>query len=559
MKFVIFFLVYSINFFAQNIYPKDYFRPPMDIPMQLSGNFGELRPNHFHAGFDLKTNKVEGQKIYACADGYVSRIKISIFGYGKAIYITHPNGFVTVYGHLQCATGAIQDYIIAEQYKQKEYEIEVFPKKEELMVKKGDLIALSGNTGGSDGPHLHFEIRNAITEKVINPYFFGFDIKDSKKPSISSLLVYPIDENSIINESKRPIILGLTLQNDGTYLSDIVFAKGKIGFGVNSFDTDDVSYNNNGVFKTQLFSNDKVVFGYTFNEMAFDETRYINTFIDYSKYKMNKQRVQKLFMKEPYNWSNIEKDESNGIYNIIPNFSQTQTLEISDYYENKTKISIPIQYSDKKALIEEDLKKTPYFVQYKLDSNFEKDNVSVFFPADTFYEDFYLNFDVKNNELFLHEDIVPVHSNFTISIEDKTSTAEQKKKMFIANKKGKKLSYIATKIKGNLFTCKTRNLGQFVLASDTIAPKISISKPIEGKVVTSKSIQFKISDDLSGIQSYAGYINGKWVLFEYESKKNTIIHFFDNKFVVNSENILKVIVTDNLGNSATFETKFIKK
>ena len=527
--------------------------------MQLSGNFGELRPNHFHAGFDLKTNKVEGQKIYACADGYVSRIKISIFGYGKAIYITHPNGFVTVYGHLQCATGAIQDYIIAEQYKQKEYEIEVFPKKEELMVKKGDLIALSGNTGGSDGPHLHFEIRNAITEKVINPYFFGFDIKDSKKPSISSLLVYPIDENSIINESKRPIILGLTLQNDGTYLSDIVFAKGKIGFGVNSFDTDDVSYNNNGVFKTQLFSNDKVVFGYTFNEMAFDETRYINTFIDYSKYKMNKQRVQKLFMKEPYNWSNIEKDESNGIYNIIPNFSQTQTLEISDYYENKTKISIPIQYSDKKALIEEDLKKTPYFVQYKLDSNFEKDNVSVFFPADTFYEDFYLNFDVKNNELFLHEDIVPVHSNFTISIEDKTSTAEQKKKMFIANKKGKKLSYIATKIKGNLFTCKTRNLGQFVLASDTIAPKISISKPIEGKVVTSKSIQFKISDDLSGIQSYAGYINGKWVLFEYESKKNTIIHFFDNKFVVNSENILKVIVTDNLGNSATFETKFIKK
>ena len=166
MKFVVLFVLFSVGVTAQNLYPKDYFRPPMDIPMQLSGNFGELRPNHFHAGFDLKTNKVEGQKVYACADGYISRIKISIYGYGKAIYITHPNGYVTVYGHLQRATGAIQDYILAEQYKQKEYEIEVFPKQNELVVKKGDLIAFSGNTGGSEGPHLHFEIRTYILKKL---------------------------------------------------------------------------------------------------------------------------------------------------------------------------------------------------------------------------------------------------------------------------------------------------------------------------------------------------------------------------------------------------------
>lgn len=559
MKFVVLFVLFSVGVSAQNLYPKDYFRPPMDIPMQLSGNFGELRPNHFHAGFDLKTNKVEGQKVYACADGYVSRIKVSIYGYGKAIYITHPNGYVTVYGHLQRASGAIQDYIVAEQYKQKEYEIEVFPKQNEIIVKKGDLIAFSGNTGGSEGPHLHFEIRNVYTEKVINPSYFGFDIKDSKKPTISSLLAYPIDESSIVNESMRPVILGLTLQKDGTYLSDKVLANGRIGFGVSSYDTDDVSFNSNGVFRTQLLSNGKLVYGYEFDEMVFDEARYVNAFVDYPRYKASKQRVQKLFMKEPFGWSNVEKNEDNGIFNVVQNFSQTEHLEVSDFNNNRTVVTIPVEYSDKPAVISEDVKKTKYFVKYKNDSSFEKDNVSVFFPANTFYEDFYLNFDVKGNDLFLHDDSVPVHSNFTISIEDKTTTAEQKKKMFIATRNGKKLGYISTKVNGNTFSCRTRNLGQFTLAKDITAPKITIAKPIEGKLVTSKSIQLRISDDLSGINSYKAYLNGKWVLFEYESKNNKITHFFDDNFVLDGDNILKVIVADNVGNSTTFETTFKRK
>jgi murein DD-endopeptidase MepM/ murein hydrolase activator NlpD len=558
MKFVVFFVLFSMSVSAQNLYTKDYFRPPMDIPMQLSGNFGELRTNHFHVGFDLKTNKVEGQKVYACADGYISRIKISLYGYGKAIYITHPNGYVTVYGHLQRASGTIQDFIVAEQYKQKEYEIEVFPKLNELVVKKGDLIAFSGNTGGSDGPHLHFEIRNADTEKVINPSSF-FSIKDTKKPIISSLLAYPIDDSSTVNESMRPVVVGLTLQKDGTYLSDKVFANGRIGFGVSSYDTDDVSYNANGVFRTQLISNGKLVYGYKFDELAFDEARYINAFIDYKRYKASKQRVQKLFMKEPFSLSNIEKNEDNGIFNVVKNFSQTEYLEVSDFNNNSTVITIPVEYSDKPAVISKDIKKTKYFVKYKNDSSFEKDNVSVFFPANTFYEDFYLNFDVKGNELFLHDDSVPVHSNFTISIEDKSTTAEQKKKMFIATRIGKKLSYISTKVNGNTFSCRTKSLGQFTLAKDSIAPKISIAKSIQGKLLAAKSVQLTISDDLSGINSYKGYLNDKWVLFEYELKTRKITHFFDDNYVVDGDNILKVIVTDNVGNSTTFETTFKRK
>jgi murein DD-endopeptidase MepM/ murein hydrolase activator NlpD len=544
---------------AQNQYPKNYFRPPLDIPMQLSGNFGELRPNHFHAGFDFKTNQKEGLNVFAAADGYVSRIKVSTAGYGKAIYITHPNGYTTVYGHLQKATGAIQDKIIDLQYAAKSYEIEAYFKPNELPVTKGDVIAISGNTGGSEGPHLHFEFRDNKTEQIINPLFFGIELKDTRNPTVSNLLVYPIDENSVVNESKRPVLLSLSLQKDGTYLSEKVLAMGKIGFGINASDTDDVSYNTNGIYKTQLFSNGKPVFGYEFDQMIFDEARYVNAFIDYPRYKKMHQRVQKLFMKQPYAWSNIHQNVDNGILNVTPNLLATERIEVSDYFQNKVVIDIPIEYSIKKAIINEEIKPTKYFIKCKNDANFEKDNLSVFFPAGTFYDDFYMNFDVKNNILFLHEDIVPAHTNFTISFEDTKSTEEDKKKMFIAAINGNKFNYLTTKLAGNTFTCRTKTLGQFTLVKDTVAPKISIAKSIESKWITDKkSIQLTISDDLSGIKTYNGYLNDQWVLFEYESKTKKLTHAFEDKWLLEGQNKLKVVVTDNVGNSTIFETQFFR-
>ena len=559
MKAIYFLLLFATFASAQNQYQKDYFRPPLDIPMQLSGNFGELRPNHFHAGFDFKTNQKEGLNVYAAADGYVSRIKISTVGYGKAIYITHANGYTTVYGHLQKAVGTIQDKIIALQYAEKRYDVEAYFKPGELTVKKGEIIAISGNTGGSEGPHLHFEFRDNKTEKIINPLFFGLDLKDTKKPIVSNLLVYPIDNNSVVNESKRPVLLSLSLQKDGTYLSEKVLANGRIGFGINASDQDDVSYNSNGVYKTQLMSNGKTIFGYQFDQMDFDEARYINVFVDYFRYKKTHQRIQRLFIKEPYGWSNIYQNVDNGISHITPNFTETQRIEVSDYFENKTIIDIPIVYSSKPALIPEEIKTTKYFVKAKSDSNFEKDNVSVYFPAGTFYDDFYLNFDVKNEMLYLHEDVVPAHTNFTISFEDTKSSESDKKKMFIASVSGNKLSYITTKLVGNAFTCKTKTLGQFTLAKDTIAPKIAIAKSIENKWLTDKkSIQLTISDDFSGVKTYNGYLNDTWVLFEYEPKTKKLTHTFDDKLLIEGQNKLKVVVTDNVGNSTIFETQFFR-
>nr|WP_314897256.1 M23 family metallopeptidase [uncultured Flavobacterium sp.] len=561
MKIFIFLIFFCTPLFAQVDYPKDYFSPPLDVPMQLSGNFGELRPNHFHAGFDLKTLQKEGLKVYAVADGYISRMKISTFGNGKAIYITHPNGYTSVYGHLQKANDPIENYIKKAQYALKSFEIELFLKPDELIVKKGQVIAFSGNTGGSEGPHLHFEFRDTKTEKIINPMFFGFDknSKDTKKPLISAVYVYPLDTKTSVNHSKRPLLLNLSLQKNGTYLSEKVVANGKIGFGITAFDYDDVSFNSNGVFKVQSFYNGKPNFGYQFDTYSFDDMRYANALIDYSKYKKTQQRVQKLFMKNKYGLSIIQTDENNGIISVVPNLTSVYRVEVLDFYGNKSTVSIPIQYDLLSTIIEQEPVVSNYFVRADKDSNFAKDNMSVFFPAGTFYDDFDLNFDVKNDTLYLHEDTVPAHTNFTISIEDNKYSETQREKIFIGLVEGKKVTYNPAYRKENVFNTKVKTLGKYTLVRDTIAPKITIAKPIEGKWLSDqKTIQLTINDELSGIKSYNGYLNGNWVLFEYDNKTKKITHNFSDGIVAEGANDLKVVVIDNVGNLTIFETHFFR-
>ncbi|CAH0336508.1 hypothetical protein FVB9288_02212 [Flavobacterium sp. CECT 9288] len=561
MRFFVLFVFFCSSIQAQNEYPKDYFRSPLDIPMQLSGNFGELRPNHFHAGFDLKTQQKEGLKVYAVADGYVSRIKISTFGNGKTIYINHPNGYTSVYGHLNKAEGEIESYIKKTHYKEQSFEIEMFLKPEELPVKKGDVIALSGNTGASEGPHLHFEFRDTKTEFVINPLLFGFDafLKDTKKPIVTGVYVYPLDSKTTVNNAKRPVLLNVSLQKDGTYMADKVLSNGVIGFGITAHDIDDVSFNNNGVYKVQTFLNGKPNFGYEFNTYSFTDMRYINALIDYSRYKKMQQRVQKLFMKAPYDLRFIQADENKGVLQVSPNLASLYRIEVSDYFGNKRTISIPIHYDLLPTIIGTDQPQSKYFVKALNDSNFELGNMSVFFPAGTFYEDFNMNFNVVNDTLFLHDDTVPAHSNFTITIEDAKSTEEQRQKMFIGKVQGGKVSYNSTYRKDSVFSTKVKVLGNYKLVSDTVAPTVTMANPIEGKWINEqKSLQLTISDALSGIKTYNGYLNGKWVLFEYDNKTRKITHIFNPEFLQEGANILKVDVTDNMGNSTTFETRFYR-
>ena len=559
MKFLYFFLFSCLFVSAQEQYPKDYFISPLDIPMDLSGNFGELRTNHFHSGFDFRTQQREGLNVYAVADGYISRIKISTYGYGRAIYISHPNGYTTVYGHLQSTSDKIDAFIKKEQYKTQSFEVEMFFKPNEIPVKKGEIIALSGNTGSSGGPHLHFEFRDTKTEKSINPYFFGFDkmMKDTKKPKISSLYVYPIDENSVVNQSKRSLPINLSLQKDGTYLSEKVLAKGKIGFGVQSVDLFDKSYFSFGLYKVQSFLNGNMSFKCEFDSCAFDEQSYMNAYMDYYKFKTTKVKVQKLFMKTPFPLSIIQTNKTNGVIEVVTNFTSTYRIELSDYYGNKTVISVPIEYSNAESIINEELPKSKYFIKTTKDSNFEKDNWSVFFPAGTFYDDFYMDFDVEDSIMTVQNDLTPVNNTFLVTVLNNSPLNDSK--TFIASVKNGKLTYNNTKRIDNTFSTYTKKLGQFTLSKDTIAPKVNITKSIEGKWITNqKAVQLTISDEMSGINSYNGYINGKWVLFEYEHKNNKITHYFDENFLQEGENVLKVEVTDNVGNSTIFETHFFR-
>ncbi|MBC7641001.1 MAG: M23 family metallopeptidase [Flavobacterium sp.] len=560
MKSLIYFLFLSISGFSQINYPTDYFRLPLDIPMELSGCFGELRNNHFHSGFDIKTNKQEGLNVFAVADGYVSRIKISTFGYGKAIYITHPNGFTTLYGHLKSGVGSIEKFIKTNQYQQKSYEIELFLKPDDLPVKKGDIIALSGNTGGSGGPHLHFEFRDSKNDNIINPMLFGFDtyLKDTKKPTINSLLVYPIDDQSVVNESNKPVTINLVLQPDGSYIAQKIKVFGKIGFGISAFDTFDNVYNKYGLYKVSVSKNEKSIFEYQFDSFAFEEFRYINALLDYPRFKSMNQKVQKLFMKNPYPLKIIKTDAANGIIEVEKNnMTQVYKIQIYDFKNNHIEILVPVDYSDLLAKNIEPIKKTKYFVKSNNENIFSLENVEINFPEKVFYNDFYMDLKVKNDTVFLHNESVPVHSNFTLMIDSKNNSEIQMSKMFIGKLENKKIEFVQTTRKGSVFTARNRELGVYCLSKDTIAPKITSLKPIEGKNLTKeKNITIKISDDLSGIKSFNGYINGNWVLMEYEYKlKRLTYNLQDNKLKIGI-NDFKLEVIDNLGNSSIFETWF---
>jgi hypothetical protein len=463
---------------------------------------------------------------------------------------------------LQKGTDAIERYIKNTHYIEKAFEIEMFLKPDELVVKKGQTIALSGNTGSSEGPHLHFEFRDSKTEKIINPLLFGFDkdVEDTRKPTVSAVYVYPVGNNTSVNQSRRPLLLNLSLQKDGSYLANKVVSNGKIGFGITAIDYDNVSGNRNGIYKLQTYLNGKPNFGYQLDTYSFEEMRYVNALIDYSKYKATSQRVQKLFMVNPYKLSFIKTNETYGVITVLPNLTSVYRIEVSDYMGNMTAISIPISYDLSSSIVDKEAVVSNYFVKVNKDNNFAKNNMSVFFPAGTFYEDFDMNFDVREGTLYLHNETVPVHSNFTITIEDSKFTESEKEKVFIADiNNGGRLGYNSTSINGTIFTAKVRSLGKYTLAMDKINPTISISKSIEGRwLSTQKTIQLSINDTGSGIKSYDGYLNGNWILFEYDTKTRRITHNFSDGIVAEGANDLKVVVTDNLGNSTIFETQFFR-
>ena len=560
MKLLLAILLAPLFLFSQD-YPQETFQSPLGIPLDLSGSFGELRSNHFHSGLDFKTSGKEGLPVYAAADGYISRIKISTFGYGKAIYITHPNGYTSVYGHLQKANGAIQDYIRKRHYQERSYEIEMYLYPTELPIKKGDIIAYSGNTGGSGGPHLHFEFRDTKSEQIINPMHFGFKkvIKDERKPVIQGVVAYPID-STIVNNSQKPINISFSKQADGSYLSVKVKTNGKVAFGINAYDFCTNGYNKNVLYKVKAYLNGVLQYQYGFDSFAFDESRYINNFIDYERFHEMGQRVQKLFQLNEYPLSVVSGNKKDGIIKVQPNTNYNYKVELYDFHGNKVDLVIPIEFALQETKIAKTVQKTPYYIKAKTESIFEKNNVSVYVPENAFYNNFYMNFDVSNDIVTLHDDSVPVHKNITLTFNDVVGlTEEQLSKTYIATLDGYKLDYNKTYRKGNSFSVKTKTLGKYKLAQDTTPPRIYNVNFVEGKKLTDqKTISVSVTDLHSDIDTYNGYLNGKWILMEYDYKTKKLTHNLDDKIYVEGRNDLKIVVTDNLQNSTTFESYFLK-
>lgn len=561
----LFLLLAAFPLFAQpakDRYPRDYFRSPLDIPLYLSGNFGELRSNHFHSGLDFKTQQKEGFNVYAAADGYISRIKISPYGYGKAVYIDHPNGYTTVYGHLQSGYGVVETFIKTEQYAKRNFEIEVFPEPGQLTVKKGDIIGLSGNSGGSGGPHLHFEIRDTKSERIINPMFFGFDIlvTDTRMPVLTGLMAYPIGPGSSVNQSQRPIMVNLKMQEDGSYIADRIEAIGKIGFAINTYDHTDNNYTKTGVYKVQSYHNGTPGFGYEFDTFSFDESRYVNALLDYPRFKKTGMRLQKLFREAPYALSLVDGGPTEGIVTVVPNLADLYRVEVSDFNGNRITVNIPIEYVPTAPTAEPEMQRTtPYFLKASIDNIYKKENMTVSIPAGTFYADFYLDFEVGGGRLHLHDDSVPVHRNFTVSIADPSVPEADRAKTFIASVNGNRRTYHDTKWEKGVFSTQSKDLGDFILAKDTDAPTVKPLNFKQGKWISKhRTIELSVRDNLSGVKTYDGYLNGKWILLEYDYKTRKLTHYFTDGIAAGGRNDLKVVVTDNVGNSTIFETWFFR-
>ena len=548
--------------FSQEKYPQDYFIKPLNIPILLSGSFGELRSNHFHAGLDLKTQGKEGLEVFAAADGYVSRIKVQQYGYGKAIYITHPNGFTTVYGHLSKFADKIEKYVKSIQYKKESYATgNLYFKKDKFPLKKGEVIALSGDTGGSGGPHLHYEIRDTATEHVINPLLFGLKVMDTKTPTFQSLKIYTLNSDARINQQRKSFQIPIKNIGKGKYVADRITASGLIGFGASVFDRFNNAPNKNGIFSLEMLVNGKRFYYHSVKTFSFSESKLLNLHIDYEHYKKYRRRYQKTY-KETANKLSTYKDLiNNGRINVKQNLNYSVEIIAKDFEGNTSSIKIPLVGKESNAIFTKPKDSTAYKIIAKNFNKFKQENVTVAFPKKTFYSNLYLDFNVKNGVAKIHTPTIPLDKSYTLTFNVSKYTEDEKQQLYIANIDNPKYpSYKFTRKKDSTFFTTTKTLGKYTLLSDKQKPKIILLYFKDQQWITSsKTLKVKISDVGSGIKNYRATIDGKWILMQYNHKKRILTYNFSDKKLVGSKHIFKLVVSDNVGNTNELSTTFFKK
>jgi hypothetical protein len=545
-----------------------YFIPPVRIPMFLAGNFGELRPNHFHAGIDIKTQGRTGIPVYAAADGYLARISISASGYGNVLYINHPNGTTTVYGHLQSFIKPVQDYIRKIQYEKESFSVDQMIPEGLFPIKKGEMIALSGNSGSSGGPHLHFEIRDTREEKVLNPLLYRFPVKDDTPPVIQSLVVYPLSEGSAVDgkTSRQRFLTVKTGQSYQLKENKTIPVFGQIGFGLQAVDLLDGVPNPCAIYSLQLKVDNQLIYTFKMDRFYQDETRYVNAHTDYGLAIVKKIRLHRAWILPGDRLQNYSSVVNRGIFDATDGKIHRVTIDVTDAYGNESSLGFNIQSKNREM---KEAKPPGERFRCNRNNHIRKDGLDFSIPEGALYDDVDFVFKEKPalsgflSPVFqLGDATVPLHFSCPLRIRATNLPERLHDKVMLAqidpvtgriySATGK---YDDGWVEGNI-----RVLGNYTLAVDTVPPKITpVPEYGKDKRPVFNTLKFKLSDNLSGIESYRGTIDGKWVLFEYDLKNNLIAYTFDTSRVpLGKKHVLNLEASDYKGNKTSYQTTFYK-
>ncbi len=523
------------------------FLTPIDAPFDLSGTFGEYR-SKFHTGIDFKSRGVQGQNIFSIEEGYVSRIEVNNYGYGKVIYIDHPNGYTSVYAHLKDFSTELDKFVKGEQYRLRKSTIKKFPKKGEIKIEKGELIGYSGNTGGTFGPHLHFEIRDTNTQDALNPLMFNYKYIDNERPIIRGL--YLIDEENTL-VSSLPLRKEIKKINDSTYTADDIEYNMKTGFGI---DTYDIQYkglfNRNGVYKVDLLIDSVLVYSFKMDRIKFSQNHYRKIMYDYMSGVKNKKRVLKVYTPQNADLSFLENNDFNGLLDPMEHQDSYISIRVSDWNKNSSYLNFRIKGTESK----DDIKSYDGIeILTNQDYEINKNSSVINIKKNTFYNDLLLNISYEGDTLDLGEDKDPFRNPMIIKLPQLISDTLELRQSFIGKIKDKKITYLNSRKDDSYIYANTSSLGKYIISRDTIKPEI---KPINFKqnsnISNRSTIRLRLKDEMSGIKSYNAYLNGKWALFEYEPKSNLIFHKISDNIINEGENILLINFQDGVGNKGVY-------
>jgi hypothetical protein len=547
---------------------KTGFVSPLDIPLLLSSNYGEYRSGHFHAGVDFKTQQVEGKKVFAADSGYVYRIAVLLWGYGNVIYIKHPSGKITVYGHLSKFVPALEQYVKEQQYRKKSYTVDLLPDPGKFVFRRGELIGLSGNSGGSFGAHLHFEVRNETGTIPLNPLNYGFAISDRTSPRMNWLMVYPLGKESLVNGFKIPLPLQVRRRNNNYYiLPDTLLINGAFGVGIETYDFLDNSLNECEPNTIEMLLDKQQIFYSVMDSIPFSMGGYLNSYFDYGELLRTGRKIQKLFI-DPNNKLNIYKNAVNR-GSILLNDSTVHEIRIvvKDTYGNQSTLNFYVKRHNS-IPVNSSSQPDPITAKFAFDSLnvYETSNIKIAIPANALFEDLDFKYQESENDSFQYSLLHCVHNNYTpllvpyiISVKTRGLSPDLYEKAFLAIRKtDNKWVSEGGDYKNGFITLRTKNFGQFIVMIDTVKPEIHPLKFSPGaKYEAGQTISFTIADTLSGISKYAGTIDNKWALFEYDAKNDLFSYTIDgSRLKKDSLHQIEIIVTDYRENLEKYTNSF---